>query len=272
MLQRRKTMKDTQYVIAPAVFMRKNPAVESEVVSETFYSEEVDSIAKEKEWVHIATVADGYLGWVPRCAVVPGMLGETICWTNRCVAHLYTAPSVAYGPMLSLPYGCRLCVMDASDPRWIEVGLLTGQKAFIQRGDVAFDKTSLTLDSVAAFAKRFLGLPYTWGGRTSFGFDCSGFVQMLYREMGIAIPRDAKEQCASEQFRAVPLTAVQAGDLVFFGNDVPITHVGMCLNDKEFIHATVAENMPYLRISRFVDKEWNDIPVRVAKRIVTLCR
>jgi Cell wall-associated hydrolases (invasion-associated proteins) len=66
-------------------------------------------------------------------------------------------------------------------------------------------------------SKRFLELPYTWGGRSSFGYDCSGFVQMLYRQMGIFIPRDAIDQMHWEKFTPIPIEEAQLGDLYFLG-------------------------------------------------------
>ncbi|MCH9717001.1 MAG: C40 family peptidase, partial [Gammaproteobacteria bacterium] len=52
----------------------------------------------------------------------------------------------------------------------------------------------MTKDEMIFLSQKFLGCPYTWGGRSSFGFDCSGFVQMLYKEMGICLPRDSGPQ------------------------------------------------------------------------------
>jgi cell wall-associated NlpC family hydrolase len=83
-----------------------------------------------------------------------------------------------------------------------------------------------------------LGIPYLWGGEsTSSGFDCSGLVQFVYSEVGIALPR-----VAQDQFDAGPLVppgaAVQPGDLVFFGSSVnDVEHVGMYLGDGLMLDA-----------------------------------
>jgi hypothetical protein len=53
------------------------------------------------------------------------------------------------------------------------------------------------LEETLAFSKNFIGLPYTWGGTSSYGVDCSGFVQMLFKEMGVLLPRNSRDQAKS---------------------------------------------------------------------------
>lgn len=89
--------------------------------------------------------------------------------------------------------------------------------------------------------KRFLGVPYLWGGSSPFGIDCSGFVQLSYRLNGTGLLRDADIQASDP--RAVPVEKKDliAGDMVFFagGEDkTKITHVGMAIGDGTFIHSS----------------------------------
>ena len=119
---------------------------------------------------------------------------------------------------------------------------------------------------MCSLSLNFLNLPYTWGGRSSFGYDCSGFVQMLYRQMGLYIPRDTKDQISWEKFKSIPIEDLSTGDLIFFGIDKDkIRHVGLYLGDQKFIHSTVAENAPYIHISSLRDADWNG-PGRFAYR------
>jgi cell wall-associated NlpC family hydrolase len=92
--------------------------------------------------------------------------------------------------------------------------------------------------SAVANAIALLGLPYVWGGEsTQIGFDCSGMVQYVYREVGIDLPRVAQDQYDAGP-AVPPGSTVEPGDLVFFGagtNDV--SHVGMYVGDGLMIDA-----------------------------------
>ncbi|HEY5548116.1 MAG TPA: NlpC/P60 family protein [Coriobacteriia bacterium] len=92
-----------------------------------------------------------------------------------------------------------------------------------------------------AAAKRYLGVRYLWGGTTPSGFDCSGFVQYAYREVGISLPRTSRTQFTVGQFIPPSRTdLLESGDLVFFGyggDPTKIHHVGMYVGGGVFIHA-----------------------------------
>ena len=84
-------------------------------------------------------------------------------------------------------------------------------------------------------AKKYLGVPYVWGGTSPKGFDCSGLVQYVCRQNGISVPRVA----ASQKGAGTPVSRanLQPGDLVFFGNGGRITHVGIYVGNGNMIHA-----------------------------------
>lgn len=254
------------YVNEPTVFLKENPTDNSEVVSQVYFSEEVTPLAHEGEWTKVENKIDSYQGWLPKKALcerqTPFIEKNTPqVSVSRLAAHLYLIEDTVYGPYLTLPYDSKLALIDRQekpDSRWLKVGLPDGKQAFIQRGDVVFEKTRLTKEALVAFSHNFLGLPYTWGGRSSFGYDCSGFVQMLYRQMNIDLPRDSKDQYRWEGFEPISFENIKPGDLVFFGlEESKIRHVGLYLGDGKFIHSTVRQNAPYLRISSLSEPDWN---------------
>jgi cell wall-associated NlpC family hydrolase len=87
-------------------------------------------------------------------------------------------------------------------------------------------------------AKRFLGIPYRWGGITAEnGFDCSGLTMVCYRLNGLNLPRVSRNQFQAGRW--IPKAQLRPGDLVFFATrgGKRVTHVGMYIGDGKFIHA-----------------------------------
>ena len=107
-----------------------------------------------------------------------------------------------------------------------------------KRGE-AYPLSADEKEALLRYAKYFKGGKYVWGGTTPEGFDCSGYVQYLYRKHGVNLPRTAWAQ--SKVGKPVSVDKLQKGDLLFFLTDkkrgIPVTHVGIYLGNGEFIHA-----------------------------------
>ncbi len=103
----------------------------------------------------------------------------------------------------------------------------------------------------AQIALDFLGVKYRWGGMSrETGMDCSGFVKTVYALCGIELPRTSAEQF--RQGRAVEAGELAAGDLVFFGRNHRVNHVGIYLGEGKFIHAPRARET--IRISSLEER------------------
>lgn len=262
------------YINSPVAEMRRGPSQEEKVDSQGIHSERVEILEEKDDWANIKT-PDAYTGWTKKSHLFhtdhPFLenQGSVVAVVNRKAAHVYHINDTEWGPIKTLPYESKLEVIDQfgnPEGRWIKVRLVDNTFGYIQRGDVTLNKQLLNRESVVDFAKRFMDLPYTWGGRTSFGYDCSGFMQMIYRQMGYSLPRNSRDQAEWEGFRKIEVSELSPGDLVFFGRVADkITHVGMYIGNDEFIHATVAENKPYITVSNLNQVPWNgksDYPYR----------
>ena len=112
-----------------------------------------------------------------------------------------------------------------------------------------YDKTTILNN-----AKTHLGGKYVWGGTVPEGFDCSGYVQYVYKKEGIQLPRTAYQQ--SKVGKDVTWQNLKEGDLLFFLTDrkrgIPVTHVGLYLGNNKFIHA--ASKKKGIIISPFTPK------------------
>jgi cell wall-associated NlpC family hydrolase len=275
-----------RWVVAhPVVNVYSAPSADADVTTQAIYGNTVmqtkpNPAPKQnvpEGWMFIK-MADDYTGWTQRNGFLPldekedyaGKEKRAVTVANR-AANVYREADVTkHAPVLVLPFETPLEVVSApknEGERWIQVRLVDGQQAWVQRGDVQ-DRTgkALTIDQAIALAKQFLGVTYTWGGTSSFGYDCSGFTQMIERQRGITMPRDADVQAAWTGSVTVKREDLKAGDLLYFGSSAKdITHTGMYIGNGEFIHDTTHDH-PMVQISRLADQPWTKLLV-VARRV-----
>ena len=250
-------------VLRPVLNMHSKPTLTADVVSQAWYGMNVSVETTRGYWTRIKT-PDEYPGWAMTSALRRLSKGAadyaatgTVATVESLFAHLYLENSVTkHAPVLTVPFETRLEVLDQTHDRWLKVKLADGRLAWVQKGDVMLETHARSITELAVFAKRFLGLPYTWGGTTSFGYDCSGFTQMLTRQAGAAIPRDADQQAMWSGMRPVEKAELETGDLLYFGKSLEkASHTGFYLGGGEFIHATTHEH-PVVQISRLDEEHW----------------
>jgi SH3-like domain-containing protein len=257
-------------VVRPVMNMFSKPSEDVDVVSQAIYGAPVEILDEKSGWANIRT-ADEYTGWARVEALRklgaerPYAAAGRVAQVEALFAHLYRQPSVTkHQPLLTVPYETRLEVVAEPDPenrRWLQVRLPDDRAAWVQRGDVTFDARLLSVPETIALARRFLGLPYTWGGTSSYGYDCSGYMQMLCRRQGKLMPRDASPQAGWTGVRTVSKDELQPGDLLYFGpSEKKITHTGMYIGGGEFIHATTHDR-PIVQISRLDEAHWTKLLV-----------
>lgn len=117
------------------------------------------------------------------------------------------------------------------------VGYQTYQFLVGREFPVSRDGSTVTARRAIQAAMNFIGVPYRFGGTTPSGFDCSGFVQYVFAQSGVYLPRMADEQFMVGH--PVSFYSLQPGDLVFFTTYAPgASHSGIYLGDGTFISAT----------------------------------
>jgi cell wall-associated NlpC family hydrolase len=256
-------------VTLPVLNMFSKPSPDADVVSQAIYSTTVAIVKKQGAWTNIRT-PDGYTGWV-KSAALRRLRGEGYPATPKVAqieslrAHMYRDPSVTkHAPLVTVPFEARLEALHEKtdeDGRWIEVRLPDGAKGWVQSGDVSLDSKTLEIAELVVLSRRFLGLPYTWGGSSALGYDCSGFTQMLCRRGGVNIPRDAQPQADWQGMTKVERSGLQPGDLLYFGPSAnKIEHTGFYLGGGHFIHATTHEH-PVIQIGQLDEDPWTSLLV-----------
>lgn len=258
-------------VIVPVANMHSAANEDSDVVSQAIYGSNLDLLEESSGWAKVRTL-DQYSGWVAldkvrRLASSDGQYAAAgrVLQVNSLVANLYREPDVTvHQPLVTVPFETRLEIIaegKGDDSGWLQVRLPDQRSAWIQAGDVNLEPHPLTIKESIALARHFLGLTYTWGGRSSLGYDCSGFTQMLVRSRGITMPRDADLQAAWQGVATIRRKQLRAGDLLFFGGSADhITHTGMFIGHGHFIHDTTYGH-PGVQISRLRDQPWDKLLV-----------
>jgi gamma-D-glutamyl-L-lysine dipeptidyl-peptidase len=238
-------------------------------------------------FVQVETI-EQYRGWVRPAALTPLPPGAPpyadggpAATVRSRFANVYAEPDVTKrNPLLVAPLGVRLRLLGEVDARWLQLVLPDGRRGFVQRGDVDLGEAGRpSAGCVLEEALRHEGTPYLWGGRSTFGVDCSGLSANAYRACGLVIPRDADLQHGSATLRPVTPPEVRPGDLLFFGSvkeGAPagspprVTHVGLFLGGgaggggDEFVHATTSER-PTVHRSHLSDAAWQRILVGIRR-------
>ena len=260
-------------VVNTAENMHRKSNAGTDVVSQALLGANVKILKAEKnadgeDWFHVET-PDTYKGWVIGSSLRFLKPGERayasrgkVFVVTALLANTYREPDVTeHKPVKVAPISAVLEIAADKDERWLAVVLPCGTKAWIQKGDGEIHDApwawpGRSPEEMVALSKRFLGLPYLWGGTSPLGLDCSGFVQLIYKMGGIPILRDADIQFEGSGLVPVAAGEETTGDLVFFGKG--IGHVGMMINAEEFINATVHEK-PVVQVSRLKDAYWQRI-------------
>lgn len=97
-------------------------------------------------------------------------------------------------------------------------------------------------------ASQYIGVPYSYGGTSKSGFDCSGFTQRVFKDLGYSINRTSGSQY--QQGTGISKNALQTGDLVFFNTSgAGISHVGIYYGEGKFIHSSTSHGVIVSKLS-----------------------
>lgn len=105
---------------------------------------------------------------------------------------------------------------------------------------------SVSPSRLETIVDNYIGTPYTYGKNSAKGFDCSGFVQTVYRELGFQLPRTVKElKSGGKKIKSIE--KLKPGDLVFFDFSwfKKASHVGIYIENKRFAHASKSRGVVY---------------------------
>jgi gamma-D-glutamyl-L-lysine dipeptidyl-peptidase len=257
--------------------LRREPRSLSERVSQVVLGEAVQVLEPGEEWSRVRMERDEYTGWVHTGALHPASPEEIHTYQSGCkwkvmvdILPAWLKEKPAAGQELGrLPFGVRVMVVE-QDGNAARVRLPDGRLWWVSN-DGLLPETRWPapgrkgIEFTLGLARKLVGTPYLWGGRTPWGYDCSGFSAAFWEFLGVILPRDADQQFQHGQPVGSSLSLdrpgqpveppgdLKPGDLLFFGSlsgessderqqgrYASITHVAVSLGKDEIIHANGA--------------------------------
>ncbi len=248
------------YCFLSVVPLRKSASDTSQMVTQLLFGDVVEVLEKVAEnWILVKNAFDDYEGYLdPKQLLeidgVDFVRLQSVTFTNQTLGMMETS----LGSFI-LPSACSFPGLD------FKVGSLS----FKYTARLS-SREELKTSKVPDLARSFLNAPYLWGGKSSFGLDCSGFTQSVFKMAGLQLLRDAAQQATQGELLNF-IEEAQPGDLVFFDNEEgDIIHVGIILSSNEIIHASGRVRIDQLDHLGIYNKEMGKYThnLRLIKRMI----
>ncbi len=214
------------------VAIRNSASQKSEMISQLLYGELVEVLEKKgRQWVKVRCAHDNLVGWVATNQLEWITPSEFEAYQDNFAFVLDVFQALATGEaFLPLTIGARL-------PNFDGLHFAIGEKTFNFPGQAVFPRDlGQGSEIILKIARKFLNAPYLWGGRSPFGVDGPGLIQVVFGIAGYPLPREASQQV--EKGENVDFAEqAKPGDLAFFENQKGrITHTGIVLPEGKIIH------------------------------------
>lgn len=242
--------------------IRLEPSDRSELTTQVLFGEHFKILEQTEKWSRVELGFDGYNGWIDNKQF------RTITETEYNM--LQKAEPVLNGDLIEY--------LASPDNQLLPISLGTSVTTL---GDATLNPEQYLFDGlkvsgvkpkqhIVDTAYLYLNAPYLWGGKTPFGIDCSGMVQMVYKLNGYKLLRDASQQATQGESLSF-IEESEPGDLAFFDNEEGrIIHVGIIMEDNHIIHAhgkVRIDRLDHLGIYN-VDTKRHSHKLRVIKKII----
>lgn len=221
------------------------PGFESELITQALLWENLQVLDQQKNWFKIRQW-DKYEGWIHNSYTIENpdfSLSSSITLTGR-LTSAYSSPDTSQLVIMDIPMGVSLPVMgwkSVNTKLWKQVLFPDGTNGWLCSENL---KDLPIREQIIQAAQKFHGVPYQWGGKSTLGCDCSGFLQTVFKVCGIDLPRDSVQQYELLDSNQVTQDEVHQGDIAYFRSSDGFTHIGIMMNSSDIIHCS-----GYVRIS-----------------------
>lgn len=246
--------------------LRSEPREASEMVNQLLLGETARVLEEKPRWLRVAGLHDGYEGWlsitqafVLSQAALPEWRAPAPQRRNSSFLLQACTPS---GQQILIPAGAVLPEalgepapgqrLDYPFGRFEVMAVLPGNPAAARDAITAYTAHAPKEKAgILHTALLFAGAPYLWGGRSVFGIDCSGFIQIVLQMHGYASPRDASQQVnmpdSQASLRGTDASGAHPGDIIYFSFDgINVVHVGFYAGGGLLLHASGTVKLEYI--------------------------
>lgn len=211
--------------------VRAEPSGKSVMVNQLLFGDRFSIVEQQQKWVKIITLHDQYEGWCEsnQLNFLPdSMLQDAL---PQSLVGSVTASFVNKQQSITLVYGSSLSLNE--NQLKVNETLYT-----LDQGEIT-PLLPADCQNLVNVTMKLVGSPYLWGGRSPFGIDCSGLIQVAFKMVGVYLPRDAWQQAQHPGEYIDLIAESQAGDVAFFDNEEgKIIHTGILTGNGTIIHAS----------------------------------
>ena len=236
----------------PVADLRREPCFSSERVSQALFNTPLE-LGGEKDGYLSAVLPDGYTGWIYKNHLLyPASKPASAKNLKVSVPFLSVYAADRKRRIFVLTFNASVRVFSQSGG-WLAVGSSEKVVGWVRKERFA-DPAKIRFSAAALIEKglAFFGTPYLWGGISSFGFDCSGFLFTLFDFFGRKIPRDTRQQINIGD--EIGLNRARPGDLLFFPG-----HAALYAGQNKILHANLRGGGVTLDSTRKSDKNYNPV-------------
>ena len=225
--------------------IKDKPSHSSQIIDQGLMGNQLKLLRFKNGWYLSQTHYD-YVGWVNQTAIQICDSNQIKDWDSPNLVrvsmisdHIYSKPNSDSQPISDIVLNNKLKLIN-KNVDWSLIQLSDKRFGYIKNTSFIkeTDQIENPIQTRLRLAQQMMGTPYLWGGNSSKGNDCSGFTQNIFEASGIQLPRDARQQALYGE-EIIPdkiWSNIQPGDLLFFGSEDRVTHVGMSLGQYDFIH------------------------------------
>ena len=222
-------------VQTPCIALRKEASEQSEMASQLVFGEIFEILESLPNWFFVKNEFDGYEGWLSRNGtrlLNTDDLNRYRDYSNCIQNQAFLSLQRASGEERMLTPAGSVLYFEKNHPLKVHCGeTYRMEKPCLEsEGDLS--------ERIIKTGKQFLNIPYLWGGKSTYGTDCSGLVQTIMKILGIPLGRDTSIQ-VTQGVALNMLPEARTGDLVFFDNEEgEIVHVGLLMEPGLVLHSS----------------------------------